>query len=339
MGRFLRRRSGFSLIELLIVVAIIAALVGVAVPFFQDNLSEAQRTKAKQDLEIIKKSIALYDAREPRPLTGTDLKPLLGRYMQEQPKDPWGNDYLFDGAVGFVCSYGADALPLGSGGDTDITVYTKPPVLINRVQYQGPWGKVKAMRNNEFSSPNGNKFLITLSKPAFEATPGSLTSHLVLLTDLNSTAAPCNAEPSLQCKGGQVLGTSALWTAGTWESSATSGAIDPLHQPGNGVMVVAAYNDNPGSAQQSVTPTMALDFLEAPSGTAMPGGKSSIAGDALAGQSAGGSVVETTYQNRTPNSPMDINVYGADAYNTYSRNARCSELVNNERRGVRLEKY
>ncbi len=331
MGRFLRRRSGFSLIELLIVVAIIAALVGVAVPFFQDNLSEAQRTKAKQDLEIIKKSIALYDAREPRPLTGTDLKPLLGRYMQEQPKDPWGNDYLFDGAVGFVCSYGADALPLGSGGDTDITIYTKPPLMLTRAQYQGSWGRPRpvALVAGNLQHATGNKFIVTMTKPFAEGPVG--TSHegeFVLLTNLASQNGTFSGGAPKQLSAS----TANDFVANTWKTANTTAAgtnRDPIHRADVGIAVIQCNADNStDSLRQAVTPTMALDF----DCVAATGQKAALA--------APNNIIETHYPaGATPTGPMDPTVYGAEAYNTYKRDPQCVELVNSERRGVRLEKY
>lgn len=117
------RRALVRLQTLLVVVLVIAALVGVSVPYFQDNLSESQRTKAKQDLEVMKKATQLFAAREGR--LPRQLDELLGRYMQALPRDPWGNDYGFDPQTGALFSLGADALEEGSGGDTDVFVYTQ----------------------------------------------------------------------------------------------------------------------------------------------------------------------------------------------------------------------
>ena len=122
--RQLRRTAGFSLIELLIVVAIIAALVGVAVPMFQKNIQEAHRAKANQDLDTIRNAITLHDSQN-KPLIGTDLKPLLGRYLQELPRDPWGNEYRYlvpgsHGGAYDLYSLGADGEPGGEGTDVDI---------------------------------------------------------------------------------------------------------------------------------------------------------------------------------------------------------------------------
>lgn len=320
-------RRGFSLIELLIVVAIIAALVGVAVPFFQDNLSEAQRTKAGQDLEVIKKAISLYDARESRPLVGTDLSPLLGRYMQELPKDPWGNDYLFDGAAGLLASYGADALPDGSGGDTDITVYTRPPLMINRVQYQGSWGRPRAVP----SAPTmkwaaGNKFILTLTKPALEDLTGpDFTDYVLLLTQAGTTT------------GGPVqLSNTTAWAGGAYESAAAAAQVDPIHKPELGVLVAyMTFDHSANTAAQSVTPTMALDFADT---TYTP--TVNFASD-IVDVSDEAALAESVYTGAQPASPLDTTVYGAavDTGGLYRRPPQPVETVNGVRRGIKIEKY
>ena len=140
----------------LVGVAVLAFCVGLAVPFFQDNLVDAQQTKARQDIDVIRNAITLHDAQN-RPISGTKLTPLLGRYLMELPNDPWGNPYLLDANVGLILSYGADAIAGGKGSDEDIFSYYKGPITIERVQYEGAFGIPQ----------KGNKLIITLSK-AFE---------------------------------------------------------------------------------------------------------------------------------------------------------------------------
>lgn len=353
----LRNRRGFSLIELLIVVAIIAALVGVAVPFFQDNLSEAQITKAKQDLEVIKKALSLYDAREPRPLTGTALQPLVGRYMQELPKDPWGNDYLYDGAVGLLASYGADALPDGTGGDADITVFTKPPLMIQRCQYQGKWGRPRP--GDDDKPARGNKFIMTMTKPLDEATPADASQEVVLLTNVTSTDVATTglggavSLHSLDQGGAAPPGYTKIVSAaadGVFESAGNTafgaGNTDPLHKPENGVITLrCAIDISKNSAAQAVTPTMAVDFANT---DVLPGADIQFERNDQGGTvvSVGTALTESFYTNYEPSSPMDPNVYAGAAESApgaddglYSRLPRPVDLVNGVRRGVRIEKY
>ena len=120
VGGLLKISAGFS---------IVLMVISMAIPFTGGSLIEAQRTKAKQDLDVVRNAISLYVAQN-KPLTGTSLEPLLGRYLQELPCDPWGNPYVFDGNVGFCASYGPDGLAGGQNGDEDYFVYCKPALTI-----------------------------------------------------------------------------------------------------------------------------------------------------------------------------------------------------------------
>ncbi len=116
----MRRRDGFSLIELLIVVAISAALVGVAVPWFQDHLAATRRAKVGQDLDELARGIHRYAQEKRTLLGGSSLAPLVGAVIHELPLDAWGNPYVFDGNLGVVGSLGADARQGGEGEDADL---------------------------------------------------------------------------------------------------------------------------------------------------------------------------------------------------------------------------
>jgi prepilin-type N-terminal cleavage/methylation domain-containing protein len=118
------RKRGFSLIELLVVVAIVAMLVGVAAPYYSDYLRESKLSKAKADLDVLKQSIVLYNSREDIPYRGpiasqppylpvlgeNDFSGLMGRFLTTIPMDPWGKNYKLDPYAGFVYSDGPDSL-------------------------------------------------------------------------------------------------------------------------------------------------------------------------------------------------------------------------------------
>jgi prepilin-type N-terminal cleavage/methylation domain-containing protein len=121
-------KRAFSLIELLIVVAIIAVLVGVAMPYYQDYVKDTRLTKAKHELDIIKQALIKFDTMEERPFDRDDLRILLGRYLQDLPRDPWGRDYQVDYIYGKVWSYGPDY----QKETDDIVVYYKPPLALQK---------------------------------------------------------------------------------------------------------------------------------------------------------------------------------------------------------------
>lgn len=147
-------RRAFSLIELLIVVAIIAVLVGVALPFFRSYTGEAQRSKVEMDLQVLRKAIHRYQGTHGH-FSGGSFQPLAGRFLQEIPRDPWGNDYFLDANLGLLGSFGADGMPGGEGGDRDVVIRYLPPLSIFKIDYHGPMGVPR----------DGNRLTLWTTKP------------------------------------------------------------------------------------------------------------------------------------------------------------------------------
>ena len=58
-------RTGFTLLELLVVVTIIVILTGVALPYVQQYVEDARYARAKADLDEVKSALALYETRLP----------------------------------------------------------------------------------------------------------------------------------------------------------------------------------------------------------------------------------------------------------------------------------
>lgn len=134
-----RRQSGFTLIEVMVVVAILAILAAVIVPRVMDEPAKARSAKVKQDLRAIESALDLYKLDNYRyPTTDQGLEALVnppssgpepknykdGGYLRKLPEDPWGNpyQYLHPGEHGEldVYSLGADGAPGGSGENADI---------------------------------------------------------------------------------------------------------------------------------------------------------------------------------------------------------------------------
>jgi general secretion pathway protein G len=127
-GAFVRRRAaqrGMTLVEIMVVMAIlglIMAAVGVAVI---PRMAEARRDRAYLDMKNIESALKQYHTRKGKfPDTGGGLKTLVDeQYFEEMPKDPWGNDYqyMLQGGKPVISSYGGDGAPGGEGGDADLT--------------------------------------------------------------------------------------------------------------------------------------------------------------------------------------------------------------------------
>jgi prepilin-type N-terminal cleavage/methylation domain-containing protein len=125
-----KNKKGFTLLELLVVVGILAALVALALPFYQDYVNQSKLTAAQADLNTFAKALATYDQLEPTMFNGTTFVPLIGTYLQDfrtntaqvNPTDPWGSDYEIRPQAGVILSYGPNGVE--DSADTDRTTST-----------------------------------------------------------------------------------------------------------------------------------------------------------------------------------------------------------------------
>jgi general secretion pathway protein G len=130
---------GFTLIEIMVVVVIIAILAALIVPRVMSRPDEARVVAAQQDIRAIVQALKLYRLDNMRyPTTDQGLAALVqaptlpplapnwksGGYLERLPKDPWGNpyQYLNPGIHGEidVLSFGRDGVAGGDGFDADI---------------------------------------------------------------------------------------------------------------------------------------------------------------------------------------------------------------------------
>lgn len=133
--------TGFTLIELMVVIVILGILAGLIIPRIMGRPEEAKRLKAKIQIESLETALKLYkldngmypdteqglQALIEKPETGAlPKKWRKGGYLEKGklPKDPWGNDfvYLSPGAHDDfdITSFGADGVPGGDDNNKDI---------------------------------------------------------------------------------------------------------------------------------------------------------------------------------------------------------------------------
>lgn len=124
-----KRRAGFTLIEVMIVVVIIGLLASVVTYSTIGYLERAKRQKARADIHTLAGAVDSYYLATGRvPENREGLQVLLPEYIKVLPKDPWGNPYAYvqPGKAGGnasydIISYGADGREGGTGADADIT--------------------------------------------------------------------------------------------------------------------------------------------------------------------------------------------------------------------------
>lgn len=129
-----QRPQGFTLIELIVVIALVAVLAAVIAPNLLGKATEANRKSAGIQLEKIANAVELYrieTGRYPEELTDLVRRPdgvdrWNGPYVRKlsQLQDPWGNDLVMrrpgENGPFDIVSYGADGRPGGEGDDADI---------------------------------------------------------------------------------------------------------------------------------------------------------------------------------------------------------------------------
>ena len=137
---FRRRRAGFTLVELMVVIVIIGLLATVVAINVLPAQGKAMVGKAKADISTLEQAIETYRLDN---LTFPDdrqgLQALVaapaglsqperyreGGYVRRLPKDPWGQDYQYrrpstHGGQFDVFSWGADGKAGGEGEDADL---------------------------------------------------------------------------------------------------------------------------------------------------------------------------------------------------------------------------
>lgn len=135
--RSYRPFHGFTLLELLVVVAIIGLLAAYVGPKYFGQLGKSEQTLAKAQIESFHRALASYRLDTGAfPSTEEGLNALIvkpaaatkwnGPYLSKAvPLDPWGKPYVYrvPGAKGDydLLSYGKDGAPGGSGDAADVT--------------------------------------------------------------------------------------------------------------------------------------------------------------------------------------------------------------------------
>lgn len=136
------RRAGFTLIEILVVITVIAILAGLVSPMIFRNVDDAKMTAARAQIETFGLALDTYFLHNDHyPSTAQGLDALVqaptgeptarnwrGPYLKKGvPVDPWGNPYHYESpgtqnpSSYDLVSYGRDGKQGGSEEDADLT--------------------------------------------------------------------------------------------------------------------------------------------------------------------------------------------------------------------------
>lgn len=105
LSKLLRNRGGFTLVEIMIVVAIIALLAAIAVPNFMRARKRSQATRIISDLKLIDEALDMYFMERDKPRMSfvlfDDVKPYFkqGTRLYNMPERDFTGNYIFSDAT------------------------------------------------------------------------------------------------------------------------------------------------------------------------------------------------------------------------------------------------
>ncbi|PKF77364.1 type II secretion system protein GspG [Vibrio sp. vnigr-6D03] len=133
------KQSGFTLLEVMVVVVILGILASFVVPNLLGNKETADQQKAITDIVALENALDMYKLdNSVYPSTDQGLEALVskpsaspeprnyrdGGYIRRLPNDPWGNEYQYlspgDNGTIDVFTLGADGQEGGEGVQADI---------------------------------------------------------------------------------------------------------------------------------------------------------------------------------------------------------------------------
>ena len=132
------KQSGFTLLEVMVVIVILGILASFVVPNLLGNKEKADQQKAITDIVALENSLDMCKLdNSVYPTTDQGLEALVkkpsspeprnyreGGYIRRLPTDPWGNDYQYlspgDHGNVDIFTLGADGQEGGEGINTDI---------------------------------------------------------------------------------------------------------------------------------------------------------------------------------------------------------------------------
>ena len=102
----LRRSAGFTLVEMLLVLVILATLAAIVIPKMAGRSQQAKVTAAQSQIQSFKTALDSFEVDNGYYPKGGNLNDLVnapngatnwkGPYLERIPLDPWGGQYVYD---------------------------------------------------------------------------------------------------------------------------------------------------------------------------------------------------------------------------------------------------
>lgn len=138
--------KAFTLVELIVVIAIIGLLATIGISSYNNTLNESKRTKALADIKEIEDAIKIYNIRTGTWPCGSSVcngsynistqatwnastTGLVPTYLETVPLDPWGMPYFYDGAPNNECGEGEVSICSG-GQNKTIESHNNPDIEV-----------------------------------------------------------------------------------------------------------------------------------------------------------------------------------------------------------------
>lgn len=129
----INNRKGMTLIEIMIVLAIIGGIAALLLPRLTGQLDKAKLKEARIQMSQIVNALAMYYTdcgKYPQALNGLVKQDANCNnwgpesYLKKDPKDPWGHDFVYElnGNEYQLKCLGKDGREGGSGFDADISL-------------------------------------------------------------------------------------------------------------------------------------------------------------------------------------------------------------------------